>query len=243
MTTSLDGIAAHAWITEFQEAFDRSQQRLGDLDRLAGDGDFGTNIASALRRVSEALPTAEGATFRSVFTAVSRGFLATGGTSGPLFGMWFRSIGRAADAEATTLDLADGVHDGLERITALGGAKVGDSTMVDALDPAAAALHDAACSGLSAADALAAAARAAREGARSTGELIAQRGRASYVGELARGVLDPGAVTIALFFEAGARSAGSTEPWGDLLGDGALPDAPRTADEEAVGIGSGTPER
>ena len=51
---------------------------------------------------------------------------------------------------------------------------------------------------------LAAAATAAREGADATTDLVARRGRASYVGEAARGVCDPGALTVALFFEAAA---------------------------------------
>jgi dihydroxyacetone kinase-like protein len=49
---------------------------------------------------------------------------------------------------------------------------------------------------------LAAAARAARTGAASTQELRARRGRSSYLGDVAVGVLDPGAVTVALFFES-----------------------------------------
>lgn len=49
---------------------------------------------------------------------------------------------------------------------------------------------------------LLAAARAAREGAASTEAIAARRGRASYAGDVARGVLDPGAVTVALFFES-----------------------------------------
>ena len=55
--------------------------------------------------------------------------------------------------------------------------------------------------------ALTAAATAAGAGADSTRDLLASRGRASYVGEVARGVLDPGAVTVALFFAAGADTA------------------------------------
>ena len=51
-----------------------------------------------------------------------------------------------------------------------------------------------------------AAAAAAQQGAASTEEMVARRGRASYVGEVARGVLDPGALTVALFFAAGARA-------------------------------------
>jgi dihydroxyacetone kinase len=46
------------------------------------------------------------------------------------------------------------------------------------------------------------AARAAAEGARGTAELLARRGRASYVGDRARGVPDPGAVGVALLFQA-----------------------------------------
>jgi len=216
MTDTLGGAAAHNWITRFHRTFDRAQQRLTELDRLAGDGDFGTNIASALGRVDEALPGVDDATYRDVFTAVSGGFLATGGTSGPLFGMWFRNIARAADTEATLEQLASGVAAGLSAIQSLGGANVGDNTMIDALDPASAALTDAAAQQRPLSEALEGAALAARAGALSTGELIASRGRASYVGELARGVLDPGAVTIALFFEAGAASVGNSHDWADL---------------------------
>lgn len=151
-----------------------------------------------------------------MFTATSQGFLATGGTSGPLFGMWFRHIARAGKNEATLQELSDGVAAGLEAIQKLGGAKVGDNTMIDALAPASTALSDAAIRDTEFVDALEGVARAARQGALSTGNLIANRGRASYVGELARGVLDPGAVTIALFFEAGATATGSAEQWDNL---------------------------
>jgi len=52
-----------------------------------------------------------------------------------------------------------------------------------------------------------AAAEAAEAGAESTRDLLASRGRASYVGEVARGVLDPGAVAVALFFAAAVTAA------------------------------------
>lgn len=79
----------------------------------------------------------------------------------------------------------------------LGQAQVGDKTMVDAMLPAAAVM-----TGQDLDADLAAAARAARTGAVNTQKLRARRGRASYVGDLAVGVLDPGAVTVALFFES-----------------------------------------
>ena len=204
MTDTLTGSAALAWIRRFEDDFAAAEHQLTEMDRRAGDGDFGTNVASALRRVDKALPTEGDATVANVFQAVAKGFLATGGTSGPFFGMWFRNIAKSTPDDASVGQLAEGVNGGLAAIQKLGGAQVGDNTMIDALSPAAHALTDAGSSGLPLPAALAAAATAARTGAQSTGELIAARGRASYVGELARGVLDPGAVVIALFFEAGA---------------------------------------
>jgi phosphoenolpyruvate---glycerone phosphotransferase subunit DhaL len=201
----VDAAAARAWIEAFAAAFEAHREELNDLDRRSGDGDFGTNLNSALERVRTALAGGELATPADVFAAVSGAFMATGGTSGPLFGMWFRELSRATSAEGAlgVEALAAAAGAGVAAVQRLGGAQVGDKTMVDAMVPAAEALAAAAGQGLAAA--LAAAAQAARAGADSTADLVARRGRASYVGEAARGVHDPGAVTVALFFEAAVR--------------------------------------
>jgi dihydroxyacetone kinase-like protein len=205
MTATLDRAAARRWVDAFATDFEAQRERLTELDRAAGDGDFGANLRSALRKVQTRLE-ADPPTARAVFAAVSDAFLDTGGTSGPLFGMWFRALSRALpEADPADLtQLAEGVREGTATVQRLGGAEVGDKTMVDAMVPAAAALVDAAGAG----DALTAAAEAAEQGAASTEELVARRGRASYVGEVARGVLDPGALAVALFFRAGARALG-----------------------------------
>jgi dihydroxyacetone kinase-like protein len=126
--------------------------------------------------------------------------------------MWFRDIAKAADGPGTTQTLAAGVAAGLATIQRLAGAQVGDSTMVDAIDPAARALARAAEVGTPVGEALDAAAAAATAGAESTRDLLASRGRASYVGEVARGVLDPGAVAVALFFAVGASTVSGGAP-------------------------------
>ncbi|MFT4306139.1 MAG: DAK2 domain-containing protein [Microbacterium sp.] len=202
----LDGATARRWIEDFDADFLSRADQLGELDRRAGDGDFADNIASALGKVRAILASEDPQTFRAAFTALSRGFLDTGGTSGPLFGLLFRSIAKAApgDQPAPAGDFAVAVAAGLEVIKRHGGASVGDSTLVDALEPASEALAASAPAGVDAA--LSAAAEAARAGAVSTEALVARRGRASYVGEHAVGVLDPGAELVALFFAAGVRS-------------------------------------
>ncbi len=209
-TDTLDEAFARRWLTEFVARFEAQAKVLADLDRQAGDGDFGTNLGSALRRAEGFLDRDNPRTFAEVFFAISKGFLNTGGTSGPLFGMWFREIAKAASGEPVTAAvLAAGVATGLATIQRLAGAGVGDSTMVDAIAPAAAALQARSAAGDGAREALAAAAAAAEAGAESTRDLLAGRGRASYVGEVARGVLDPGAVAVALFFAAAVPAVGA----------------------------------
>jgi dihydroxyacetone kinase-like protein len=191
-----------AWIDRFINDIDSRFAELTELDRRAGDGDYGTNLRSALRRAAANLEAGPADTPEAVFTAVSNGFLNTGGTSGPLFGMWFREFAKALADGVTTDALGLAATNAAAVVQRFGKAEVGHKTMVDAMVPAAQALTSAADQGADLATALSAAASAAHAGAASTEQLLARRGRASYVGEHARGVIDPGAVTVALFFDA-----------------------------------------
>lgn len=187
---------------------DGAAESLGDLDRQSGDGDFGTNLTSAFTRVRGEIDSTGPVTYTQWLTAVSRGFLGTGGTSGPLFGMFFRDVARCTDAPTPTLvELATGLRNGLATVQRYGKAEVGHKTMVDAIAPAAEALTKQAESGASAVAALDAAAAAAMDGALGTRDIIARRGRASYVGEVSRGVLDPGAAAVAIMVACAATSA------------------------------------
>ncbi len=205
MSDGLDGAAVRHWIARFASSFAEHRAQLDDLDRQSGDGDFGSNLEAPIERVAHDLASGSDDGPGAAFGVVARAFMHTGGTSGPLFGMWFAQLARAAGAaeEIGLSELAAGVDAGLQGIQRLGGAEPGDKTMVDALAPASAALAEAAASGVGVASGLSAAATAAREGADATTDLVARRGRASYVGEAARGVCDPGALTVALFFESG----------------------------------------
>jgi dihydroxyacetone kinase-like protein len=204
MRGALDGVEMRGWIERFAEIFGTHRELLDDLDRQSGDGDFGSNLEAAMERITAGLAANPPATPGAALGIVATAYMHTGGTSGPLFGMWFAQLARAAgDAPEMGLEaLAGGVEAGLQGIQRLGGAERGDKTMVDALAPAAEALDTAKRDGATLAAGLEAAATAARAGADATAPMIARRGRASYVGEAARGVCDPGALTVALFFES-----------------------------------------
>lgn len=198
-------------VTTLRDTFEDAAPALGDLDRRAGDGDFGDNVRTAMKNLGRELEGGEPADYRGWVTAMSRAWLGVGGTSGPLFGMFYRDLAKAAgDGEVPDLAaLADALEAGQAVVQKYGEAEVGDRTMVDALAPAVAALREAAGSGADAAHALGAAEKAAIDAAKGTAELTARRGRASYVGESAKGVMDPGACAMALVIGALRAAVGA----------------------------------
>ncbi|MFK4071649.1 dihydroxyacetone kinase subunit DhaK [Streptomyces sp. NPDC029674] len=194
------------------------RDNLTKLDQLVGDGDFGDNLAGGVRRaVKLADETGMDGT-----AALAEAFLNdVGGTSGPLFGLLFQHLAAASPADGgapTVAALAEAAAAGHAAIHRVGGAVPGDCTLVDALAPAAESLAaarenadadadaDASAEAASAdgdADApLTDAAQAAIRGALATASLRPRRGRASYVGDHALGVPDPGALAVALLFMA-----------------------------------------
>lgn len=187
------------------------RDNLTKLDQLVGDGDFGDNLSGGVRRAVK-LADESGA---DGVAALAEAFLNdVGGTSGPLFGLLFQHLAAAEPAAGQAPSIAAlaqataGAHAAIHRV---GGAQVGDCTIVDALAPAAESLA-AAAEGKPATGAegdsenaeapLTTAAQAAIRGALSTASLRPRRGRASYVGDHALGVPDPGALAVALLFVA-----------------------------------------
>ncbi len=207
-TDALDRASVGRWIGTFVEKVLAEEPNLTDLDRRAGDGDFGNNMVAALDHV-DIQNVREAYSPATVFESVSDCFLGhAGGTSGALFGIWFREFYRAAATDGVNLAvISTAARLGLDVICNLGGAQPGDKTMIDAIDPAVTALEGAVAAGATLADGLTDAADAATQGAEGTASIIAKRGRASYVGEAARGVVDPGALVVSWFFGEAARAA------------------------------------
>lgn len=183
VTAQLDSVVAR-----LAEVVAAAEPALTALDQASGDGDFGSNLDEGMRRVgaSVAAGAAPWQSLQNVFLDE------VGGTSGPLFGLLFQALGRAAvDTGEYPVALAAGLAEGLAAIQRVGEAAVGDRTLVDALAPAsqsfAAAPGD-----------LSAVVAAAVDGALATAGIRARRGRSSYVGDRAVGYPDPGAVGVAL---------------------------------------------
>lgn len=192
----------NAWLTAFVERLASRFDDLTALDRQAGDGDFGQNMEAAFGDVDRPVRGTD-ADVLNFFA--HRMLVRAGGTSGAVLGTFFREMAdafegvdsREGDGEAFAKALAEGMQRGVEAITALGGAKEGDNTLIDALAPAAQAAQDA--SG-SVDEVLEHVFGPAVEGAKSTRGMQATKGRASYLGESAKDVPDPGAIAVTWLF-------------------------------------------
>lgn len=172
-----------------------AESDLNLLDAKSGDGDTGSTLATAARALKGALDRLPLADQTQLFRAIGNELSQTmGGSSGVILAIFFNATG---DALAGGHAMPGALRAGLDRICSVGGANVGDRTMIDALDPALSALPEG----------LPAAAAAARAGADATASIHrAKAGRAAYVPEQnLAGHNDPGAEAVARLFEGIVR--------------------------------------
>ena len=178
----------------------RNEHYFADLDGLAGDGDFGTSLATGFRQIEkewDEIPKTDiGAMLLKISMIVSKH---VGGSSGPIWGTGFMKAAMLTRGkQAITVDeLAAMLGSAIEGIQARGGAKLGDKTLLDALIPVHEKLNEHAAAGGELGPALCDAAEAADAAVDETRNLVAHRGRASQVGERSANTPDPGIVAIA----------------------------------------------
>jgi dihydroxyacetone kinase-like protein len=186
----IDGAAA---------AIDGAADELTRLDQAIGAGDHGSNMQrgfkaiAAQREMLAALPAGEALQKAGMILVTT-----VGGAAGPLYGPLLMGMGKAASAGKGWVDaFADGI-DALKRRSK---SEVGAKTMLDVLVPVLAALREEGdpAARLERARAVALSSRAL------TKDMLATRGRASFLGERSRGHQDPGAASSQLLIEAVCR--------------------------------------
>ena len=199
-------------VREMAAAMEKNSLYLTKLDSEIGDGDHGNNMHRGFQAALERLDGADPSTPAEALKGVSMALVSkVGGAAGPLYGTAFLRASSALQEkdEVSAEDAAQALEAALGGIKQRGKAEVGDKTIVDALEPAVEAAKEAASNG-SVAEVFRAAAEAAREGAQSTVPLTARKGRASYLGERAKGHQDPGATSTYYLLDAAARALEGT---------------------------------
>ena len=179
-----------------------------ELDMI-GDADFGTNIAKGFELTLAKLSAESDPDIGRVLLLAGDTFsMDVGSTIGGFFGQGLSEAGNRlrGKREMDAAGLAAMLGAMREAISTSGGAKAGDKTLLDALEPAARSAEASSRRGLAFTEALREAASAAEGGSNSTVEMVARKGRASYLGERSRGRADPGAAFIAYFLRSMSRA-------------------------------------
>lgn len=179
------------FLTRCCEVMIEAETDLNALDAKTGDGDTGSTLAGASRALIQAMDRLPLADHTQLYRAIGLELSQTmGGSSGVLLAIFFAAAG---DAASSGQSAQQALKAGLARMQEIGGAGLGDRTMVDALSPALDALENG----------IGPAAQAARKGAKLTGTLTkANAGRAAYINaKQLEGHIDPGAEAVARLLE------------------------------------------
>ena len=191
-------------------AIQENKQYLSDIDGAIGDGDHGINMNKGFTLCRDELLANPGNLTHGLKTLSKILVMKIGGSMGPLYGTFFKSLAAACDG-VDAIDMAvfgRMLSSGREGIQKISDATLGDKTLMDVLLPAEAAYQAAAQTGEPFRVSLDKMVEAARQGRDATKEMAAKLGRSSRLGERSRGVIDAGAASCCLILEIMARTIG-----------------------------------
>ncbi|HUO41509.1 MAG TPA: dihydroxyacetone kinase subunit DhaL [Methylomirabilota bacterium] len=186
----------------------QGKDELNSMDSACGDGDFGTSMWISFSEARKQINLDPSNDTGIILLTFGHAILSSaGGAAGPIFGSLFIEAGKVAKGkeELDATDLTKMFEASLNKIKQQGGAKVGDKTVVDALEPAIGALRESAAKNSSVSRCLANAANAAKTGCEATKGIVARHGKAKYLGEQTLGYVDPGAYVMTIIFEEFAK--------------------------------------
>lgn len=184
-------------IQAIDHVIETNAEEVTALDQAIGDGDHVTNLQrgiKALMAQSEELAQLDwAAAWQKIGMTM---MTAVGGASGSLYGTLFVAMSKAARERPLDLQaFAEIFSNGVDAVKQRGKADAGEKTMLDVLIPVAASLRQAAADSVVLADVLEGVARTAMVGMESTRDMLATKGRASFLEERSRGHIDAGAKT------------------------------------------------
>lgn len=184
-------------IAAIQSEIINNEAEISALDRAIGDGDHVTNLLRGLEAVAKLNDELVQLDWSAALMKIGMTLMSTmGGASGSLLGSMFVSMGKAAKEQELDLNGMTAVYSaGVESIKARGKADIGEKTMLDTLIPVMQSLQSDTEQNADKTTVLSNIKTAATQGMQSTKDMLATKGRASFLGERARGHIDAGART------------------------------------------------
>ena len=181
---------------EIKVVIDNNAPEIEKLDQEIGDGDHVFNLQRGIKLVIELEPIIKDLPMSKALNQIAMKVLSgIGGSSGALFGTLFMTMGKSSNIdEAVDYKKAiDMFAYGVEAVKQRGKADVGEKTMMDVLIPVANCLKQGIENDKDLKDLMSEAIETAEKGMLSTKDLLATKGRASFLGDRSKGHIDPGA--------------------------------------------------
>ena len=191
------------YLQNIKKTIDNNKDEIEKLDQEIGDGDHIFNIQRGIKESLNLQDELSNHTPNEVFKKIGMKIMTTvGGSSGALFATLLIGMSKKFNGELSDQqNIAGMFSEGVEAMKNRGKADIGEKTMLDVFIPVSNELQK-----LSYQDDTKKLAEKikniATKGMLSTKDLIATKGRASFLGERAKGHIDPGARSSQLAIEA-----------------------------------------
>lgn len=184
----LDATQLKKWMELFSKKITANEKYLCELDAPIGDSDHGFNMKRGMDAVVTKLNSAPDELTICLKTIAMALISTVGGASGPLYGTAFLEMAKESTKNNNIVDLLEAALAGIKK---RGGATIGDKTMVDVWSVVIEAIKQ---------DALTT--EKIEAAVLATKDMIAKKGRASYLGERSINHIDPGSQSSGYLFES-----------------------------------------
>ena len=196
--------AAHASIKQHAD-------EIMALDQAIGDGDHVFNLIRGLEALRGMRAAIEPLDLGPALKLAAGKLLSTvGGSSGPLFSSLLIGMSKACDGlNGDPRGYAHMYAEGVRAVQERGKTGRGSKTMMDVLIPVAERLNELAEHSSAVSDIVTELPKEASRGMLATRDMLATKGRASFLGERSLGHIDPGARSSELMISAVCERIGS----------------------------------
>ena len=184
-------------IEAIADVIEKNAEEVTTLDQAIGDGDHVINLLRGINALMAQRDELSQMDWVVAWQKIGMTLMSSiGGASGSLYGTLFIALSKAAreqplDQQSFAVIFSKGV----DAVKQRGKAEAGEKTMLDVYIPVAEYLRTAAANSVAVPEVLATVSQVAIEGMVSTRDMLATKGRASFLEERSRGHIDAGAKT------------------------------------------------
>jgi dihydroxyacetone kinase-like protein len=184
-------------ITAINDTITNNAEEVTALDQAIGDGDHVINLQRGLNALMAQREELSQLDWVAAWQKIGITVMSTvGGASGSLLGTLFVTMSKSAREQTLNQQTFAAIFKaGVDAVKQRGKADAGEKTMLDVLIPVAHYLQTAAADNISLSETLENITQVAMAGMESTRDMVATKGRASYLEERSLGHIDAGART------------------------------------------------